>query len=279
MLRTRFAPSPTGELHLGHVAHLLILESMAHRHQAEIVVRMEDHDRLRCRREFETSILSDLQWLGCNFRVDTLRPLQGRPPSPWRQSDHPERYQQALERLQEVARVYACTCTRSDLEPADGSGDRRHRDCCRQKNHPLATTSALRVELPDEWVSWEELGQGLQTENPWLRHGDTLLRNRRGEWSYQFCVVVDDIHDGVNLVVRGADLLSSTGRQVLLSRLLGAEQVPRYSHHPLLQGDAGGKLSKRRGSESLTALRRQGLSAAAVRALAGAQLARLGVVL
>ncbi len=265
---TRCAPSPTGLLHVGHVAHAEWVWGLAEAVGARIVLRMEDHDRSRCRPEYEAAILADLAWTGFAVTPEALGALAQRP-SPVRQSDHPERYAAAIERLRTVARIYPCRCTRAAMGPPDAHGERRHDDGCRRSAWEASAEAALRVELPDTAVTWQDLTHGPQREYPWRQVGDTLLRDAMGQWSYQFCVVVDDLHDGVNLVIRGDDLRASTGRQVLLGQLLGRTTPVVVQHHPLVYGPDGQKLSKRDRSETVQSLRERGLSAAEVRGRRG----------
>ncbi len=263
---TRFAPSPTGPLHLGHLWHAQWVWGIADAIGARVLLRMEDHDRGRCRAEYEDRILADLDWLG--LVPDAIsRASLAASPSAFRQSDHPERYAEALRQIRETAEVYPCHCTRSMMAPPDADGERRHDDACRTRGGP-DTEAALRVALPDRAVHWTDLRTGDACENPWRRHGDPSLRDARGQWSYQWCVVVDDLHDGVNLVVRGEDIRASTARQVLLRNLLGGGASPMYCHHSLLLGPDRQKLSKRIGSASLAGMRATGRSAAEVHSLA-----------
>ena len=266
--RTRFAPSPTGLLHLGHVAHAGWLWEVAGALGLEVVIRMEDHDRSRCRPAFESGILAELAWLGFHPEPRSLASLQGPPPSPWRQSDHPARYQVAFDRLEREGRLYGCTCTRGDLPPPGPDGERRYPGTCRGQPIDGPGRRVVRVELPDEVVTFDDLLLGPQRQHPAVEHGDPVIRDAAGQWTYQFAVVVDDLHDRIGLIVRGEDLLTSTGRQVLLGRLLGRAAPAAVLHHPLLYGADGRKLSKRDGSESVSAMRAAGMTAEEVLALA-----------
>lgn len=259
---TRFAPSPTGELHLGHVLHAIWVWGTARLFEARVVVRMEDHDRTRCRPEYEAGILTDLRWLG--FLPDeeeagtaALIPVE-------RQSENPARYQAARERLASVTDLYACTCTRSALEPPGPDGERRYPGTCRGKGPTAATPHVLRVRLPDEAVSVLDLRLGMLRQHPQRDQGDVVIRDAQGQWTYQLCVVADDLAHDVNLIVRGEDLRASTGRQALLGRLLGRREPFVTVHHPLLYAPDGRKLSKRDRSETVRARREAGQSAGAV---------------
>lgn len=242
---TRFAPSPTGPLHQGHLLHIEWLRAAAAITGARILVRMEDHDRSRCRPEFERSILADL--VGSTLPVDqaSLASLLGPPPSPFRQSDNPARYQAAFNQLRDLGLLYGCTCTRGDLGPADEFGERHYPGTCRGQPIDREGRHVVRVMLPDQPTAVEDLLLGTIQQHPLRDHGDPVIRDALGQWTYQLCVVVDDIEQGVNLIVRGSDLLTSTGRQVLLRRLLGDEREFVTLHHPLLLDALGRKVSKR----------------------------------
>jgi glutamyl-tRNA synthetase/glutamyl-Q tRNA(Asp) synthetase len=256
--RTRFAPSPTGELHLGHVAHMGWLAAIARVTGATVLVRMEDHDRTRCRPEFERTILDDLDWLGFGFDQASRASLQG-PESPWRQSDHPERYQAAFDMLRREGLLYGCTCTRGDLPPPDDDGERRYPGTCRGSPVERDGRHVVRVRLPDDATVLHDLNLGPLRQHPAAERGDPVIRDALGQWTYQFAVVVDDLHDRVNLIVRGDDIRSSTGQQWLLARMLGRREPFVTVHHPLLLDENGRKLSKRDGATSLRSMRERGM--------------------
>ncbi len=257
---TRFAPSPTGELHLGHLAHMLWVWAVARAVGATIIVRMEDHDLTRSDPAFEQAILRDMDWLG--FDADGVsRHSLDRHPSSYRQSDTPELYDAAFEHLTRAAPAYGCSCTRGDLEPPDDAGERRYPGTCRGQPVTRPGRHVVRVELPDQPLPFDDLRLGPQLQHPARSHGDPVIRDALGQWTYQFCVVVDDIRHGVNLVVRGEDLLASTGRQLQLAALLGRTTPPLTLHHPLLTAPDGRKLSKRDRSETVRAMREGGLTA------------------
>jgi glutamyl/glutaminyl-tRNA synthetase len=248
---TRFAPSPTGELHLGHVVHLAWLDAIARATGARVLVRIEDHDRTRCTPARERQILADLAWLGFAFDAASLASLHAPPPSPFRQSDQPGRYASAFDRLAAAGLLYGCTCTRSDLPPPDDAGERRYPGTCRGQPVERDGRHVVRVVLPDEVTVTHDLLHGTLRQHPAAQHGDPVIRDALGQWTYLLSVVVDDLVQGVNLVIRGDDLLPSTGRQALLARLLGRELPVVTAHHPLLHDGAGRKLSKRAGSASI----------------------------
>ena len=259
---TRFAPSPTGRLHLGHVANAVWTWGIARALGAEIVLRMEDHDRGRCRPEYETAILEDLAWLGLHADRGEAELCAGGP-CPYRQSDNTPRYEAALERLMAGGRVYGCGCSRKDIAARmvrpDTDDENPYDAYCRVLNLSVRPEQGVRVALPNEEIAFDDLNLGMQRQHPARQCGDLLLRERNGYWTYQFCVCVDDLAQGVNLIIRGHDILSSTGRQIALLCLLG-EAAPRYLHHPLIYAPDGRKLSKREAAQGMHELREAGKS-------------------
>jgi len=191
--------------------------------------------------------------------------------SPYRQSDNETRYQEAVGRLEAGgARLYWCDCSRRTVtealgEDAPGAGEElRYPGTCRTKGLAQGPGRSLRLVLPEDDVAFEDLRLGALVQTPARQCGDLLLRDSTGNWTYQFCVVVDDIEHGIDLIVRGEDLLGSTGRQCLLRRLLGRDDHPLVVHHPLLLGRTGAKLSKQDGASGIAELRTAGLSPEAV---------------
>ena len=251
-MRTRFAPAPTGHLHIGHVVNALHVWGTARREGGRVLLRIEDHDRQRSRPEFEASILEDLAWLG--FRPD--EPMV-------RQSDREEIYASALQRLREQGLVYACECSRRVLaDPAQpfraAEGERRYAGTCADKHLHESPGRALRVRLGPDEICVDDLMQGPQVQRPYEQCGDLLVRDRLGFWTYQFAVTVDDMEQRITHVIRGMDLLASTGRQIQLAHLLGRETPPRFLHHPLVMKSASQKLSKADGDTSIRAMRAAG---------------------
>jgi glutamyl-tRNA synthetase/glutamyl-Q tRNA(Asp) synthetase len=217
----------------------------------EVIVRLEDHDRGRFRPEFEGSILADLDWLG----------LRGDLPAPSRQSDHPSRYEEAAWRLTDSGRTFHCDCSRKSLAEAQDptEGETLHYPgTCRDRRLTDGVGRALRVRIESGEEPFEDLRLGPQVQEPASQVGDFVLRDGRGQWTYQHCVVVDDLVEEITLVIRGEDILESTGRQLRLARLLGRATPPRYLHHPLVTDASGRKLSKKEFAKSLGDLRREG---------------------
>lgn len=266
---TRFAPSPTGWLHLGHVANAVWTWRTAERLGASVILRMEDHDRTRCRPEYERQIYDDLDWLGLAPTPDSLASLRSGRPSPYRQSDSTAEYDHALAALAARGLVYGCDCSRSRIARELGDGlvegrELRYPGTCRDRGLVPGPGIGARVRLPDDEVAFTDLRLGPQAQQPRSQCGDLLARDRQGQWTYQFTVVVDDIRHGITHVVRGEDLLESTGRQIALARLLGRDQGPDFLHHPIIPGPTGAKLGKRDAALSLAAMRARGMPAVAV---------------
>ena len=248
---TRFAPAPTGHLHLGHVVNALHVWGAAHDRDGQVLLRIEDHDRQRSRPEYEASILEDLAWLGFTHDGDIVR-----------QRERDAIYRQALQPLIDRELVFACSCSRADIQSDVYPGT------CREKDIPLADGVGWRVRMdPGVERFFDEL-LGPQEQDPSRQSGDVLVRDRHGNWTYQFAVTVDDHLQRVTDVIRGVDLLDSTGRQLRLARLIGRANPPRFWHHPLVMKSPTQKLSKSDGDTGVRDLRAQGLTAAQVLARA-----------
>ena len=244
---TRFAPSPTGYLHLGHVVNAIYVWGIAGARGARVILRIEDHDGIRSRPEFDAAILEDLAWLG--FAPGGLKA------SGYRQSDQRDVYERALAELRRTHHVYACDCSRKEI------GGERYPGTCRDRRLPETAGRGLRVELAPGVERFVDGLLGPQEQSPADQCGDLLLRDRDGHWTYQFSVTVDDDRDGVTLVIRGSDLLSSTGRQMQLARMLGRAQPPEFLHHPILLNASGEKMSKSSGDTGVRELRAAGVPA------------------
>jgi glutamyl-tRNA synthetase/glutamyl-Q tRNA(Asp) synthetase len=260
-MRTRFAPAPTGYLHLGHVANAIAVWGMARARRAEVLLRIEDHDRQRCRAEYEAALLEDLEWLGL---VPDLPPIATfrAGASPYRQSDCGAVYAAAVDRLRERGHaVYACDCSRkTDASPSDGAPVRTYSGRCRERGLAPGPGRGLRVRVAPGEEGFTDLRLGACRQEPATQCGDLLLQDRMGNWTYQFCVVVDDTRQDIDLIVRGEDLLDSTGRQLRLARMLGRAELPAFLHHPLLHKPSGAKLSKADGDTGIRELRRGGMT-------------------
>ena len=260
MLKTRFAPSLTGYLHLGHVLHMIYVWGNARAHGGKVLSRIEDHDLERNRPEYESAILADMQWLG--FVPDLGISATAAPrPSLYRQSDCTSYYEESLNVLIEKGRVYGCECSRKEIlaQQTEEKSELFYSGTCAEKNLPLEGNT-VRFRVPPEEIAFHDLALGDCRQTPAIQCGDFSLRARTGQWSYQFCCVCDDIRQGITLVVRGEDILPSTARQIMLFNALNHEP-PRYFHHGLLCDPNGHKLSKRQHSESVALLRESGISA------------------
>jgi glutamyl/glutaminyl-tRNA synthetase len=258
---TRFAPAPTGWLHLGHVLNAEYVWGVARALGGRVLLRIEDHDRFRARPEFESGILDDLDWL--RFAADvhpTSEFRAGR--CAGRQSDRELVYRAALDILDAQGLVYACDCSRSAIaagtaDPA--GGELRYGGRCRDRHLPFVA-HGLRVRLEPGAESFDDARLGPRSQDPSEQCGDLLIRDRHGNWTYQFAVTVDDWQQGIDLVIRGMDLLESTGRQIRLARLLGRTTPPMYLHHPLIMKSPDQKLSKSDRDTGVRDLRVQGWS-------------------
>lgn len=257
---SRFAPAPTGFLHLGHVVNAIYVWGVMRSLGGQVLLRIEDHDRTRCRPEYERAILNDLDWLGFvpddpstgAFRAGRCR---------GRQSDRSEVYESALERLRSRGLIYACQCSRSDVvSAAPTGGELRYPGICATKRLDERPGLGLRVRLEPSVERFNDLRHGPQEQRPSDQCGDLLLRDREGQWTYQFAVTVDDHAEGVTHVIRGDDLLVSTGRQIQLARLLGRSDPPQFLHHPLVMKTPTQKVSKADNDTSVRELRAAGLT-------------------
>jgi glutamyl-tRNA synthetase/glutamyl-Q tRNA(Asp) synthetase len=259
---TRFPPTPTGYLHLGHAANAVFVWGVARALGGRVLLRLEDHDRGRCQRVYETALLEDLEWLG-------LEPDEGTPtelragPSGFRQSDCAEVYERALARLASRQPVYGCGCSQRSLAPEADVTDGvevPYPGRCRNRGLPLGPGRGVRVPLGPGTERFEDGLLGWQEQEPETQCGDLLLRDRLGDRTYQFAVTEDDQRHGVDLVVRGADLLGPTGRQIRLARLLGRTEPPVFLHHSLAVKPSGEKLSKSSRDRGIRELRAGGRS-------------------
>lgn len=253
----RFAPSPSGRIHLGNMFCSLIAWLSVRQKGGKVVLRIEDLDTARCPRHYSLQMEKDLCWLGLNWDIG---PGCGGPDEPYYQSERTELYRQAKERLEEMGLVYPCFCTRGELHAASAphrsDGQVLYAGTCRNLTAEQVAerqkhrAPALRLRVPDEDWSFVDGHMGAYRENLERDCGDFLLRRSDGMFAYQLAVVVDDAAMGVTEVVRGADLLDSTPRQMYLYHLLGL-QAPAFYHVPLLLTSDGRRLSKRNADAGL----------------------------
>ena len=257
----RFAPSPSGRMHLGNLFCALLSWLSVKSRGGRWILRIEDLDTARCRPDYARQVEEDLRWLGLPWDEGGST---GGPDAPYFQSQRTALYESALARLQGMGLVYPCFCTRAQLHAASAphreDGLTVYPGTCRDlppeeiaARMAAGRRPALRLRVPEKTVSFRDGHLGEVTEYLPTDCGDFLLRRSDGLFAYQLAVVVDDAAMGVTEVVRGADLLSSTPRQLLLYELLSLP-APRFRHFPLLLSPDGRRLSKRDGDLGLAAL-------------------------
>lgn len=276
LTRTRFAPSPTGLLHLGHAFAALTAARLAD--PGQFLLRIEDIDRERCRPDYETAILEDLRWLGLDWPEPVLR-----------QSQRMAAYAGALDRLAGLGLLYPCRCRRGDIRaalsapqegaPVAGPDGLVYPGTCRGRSMAeagpqdairLDAARALAIAGP---LAFDERGtrpgrQALAPEAFLAGIGDVILARRGMGTSYHLAVVVDDAAQGITLVTRGEDLFEASWIHVLLQKLLD-HQTPTYWHHAIIRDESGRRLAKRDDARSLRELRAGGAAPAAIRQLVG----------
>jgi glutamyl-tRNA synthetase len=266
--RGRFAPSPTGDLHLGSAATALVAWCAARAAGGRLVLRVEDIDRPRVVPGAEARQLEDLRWLGLDWDEG---PDVGGPHAPYRQSDRAERYEAALARLAARDLLYHCDCSRAEIAavasaPHPGDEGPRYPGTCRRyglERRAWRRPPAVRLRVPDGRLAVADAFQGPIVQDVAAEVGDFVLKRGDGVYAYQLACVVDDLAMGITQVVRGADLLGSTPRQVLLAELLG-EAAPAFAHVPLVVCANGARLAKRAAGVTLRDRRAAGQSPAAV---------------
>lgn len=250
-MKGRFAPSPTGRMHLGNVYSALLSWLSAKARGGEWLLRIEDIDPQRSKREFAEWIMEDLQWLGLEWDE-----------GPYYQSERGEVYEHYLDLLKKKGLVYPCYCTRADIlatqAPHESDGRVVYKGTCRELARQGIVrengAAALRLMVEDRMVAIEDGHYGVQSVNLAKQCGDFIVRRKDGAWAYQLAVVVDDALMGITEVVRGRDLLLSSPQQAYTAQLLGFD-VPSFCHLPLLCNEAGQRLSKRDRSMDMSVLR------------------------
>lgn len=262
MKRIRFAPSPTGLLHLGNAYSALMCEAWAKQHQAQLLLRIEDIDFTRCRSHFSQQLQEDLAWLGVKFDGQVVYQMQ-----------RYTYYEQALQQLKDMDVLYPCFCTRSEIEAAPRASDIISRfDAYPQICRDLTSKQReVRLQQAHAWrLDMQKAIQLLGTSLHWLNQhgeqrcfelenvGDVIVGRKDIHYSYHLCVVVDDALQGITHVIRGMDLLSSTPVHRVLQGLLHLPH-PVYFHHPMIVDEQGQRLAKAKASQSLQSLRKLGM--------------------
>lgn len=276
---TRFAPSPTGLLHLGHAFSALTAWEAAKAAGGQFLLRIEDTDRTRARPEYEAAIFEDLTWLGLTW-----------PEPVWRQSERVGVYSGALERLGELGLTYPCGCTRADIRaalsaPQEGSNNTVYPGTCRGRSmSECVPGDAIRLDLGralsllrDQPLTWRETGaahagtHALDEEAMQSGIGDVVLgRKDIGAAAYHLSVVIDDAAQGITHVIRGEDLLEATPIHRLLQALLDLP-VPVWHHHTLIRDEAGKRLAKRDDACAIRTYREAGRTPEEVREMVGVE--------
>jgi glutamyl-tRNA synthetase len=273
-VRGRYAPSPTGDLHLGNLRTALLAWLFARSADGQFVLRIEDLDSPRVRLGATQRMINDLRWLGLDW--DEGPDCDG-PYAPYTQSERLEIYQHYLQRLQEAELLYPCYCSRAEIAhaasaPQQGVGDgSRYPGTCRQltqvqrrRHEANGRRPSLRLHVDDERIiSFTDLIAGSICQHVQQEVGDFIIRRSDGIFGYQFTVVVDDGLMCINQIMRGADLLHSTARQILLFETLGFP-IPTFAHAPLLLDEEGKRLSKRTQSMGLEPIRKANMTPADV---------------
>ncbi len=285
-MRTRFAPSPTGPLHLGHAYSAILAHDMARAAGGQFLLRIEDIDRQRSKPEWESQLIDDLTWLGLTWDAP-----------PQRQSQHLPAYRTALQSLWSLGLLYPCTCSRRDIAeaanapqegaaPVFGPDGLVYPGTCRPnpapRSGPPPFGSALRLNmrmalehlgsrLPDHFI---ETGQGSPQHGPVHRDqlvsqvGDIVVSRKDFDGSYHLCVVLDDAAQNITDVIRGQDLFDATQIHVVLQALLGLP-TPRYHHHHLIRDDQGQRLAKRDNARAIARYRADGATPQDIRQMIG----------
>lgn len=253
MVIGRFAPSPSGRMHLGNVFSALLAWLSVRSSGGRMLLRIEDLDPERCRVEYADQLKRDLDWLGLDWDAE-------QPP----QSTRTDAYREAFERLERLGLVYPCYCSRAQLHTASAphasDGNVIYSGTCRSLSEAQRAAQtrvpAWRIRVAETNIALTDGIQGIYTQALAEQCGDFILRRSDGVYAYQLAVVIDDAAGGVTQVVRGRDLLSSTPRQMWLQTLLGLPS-PEYYHVPLLTAPDGRRLSKRERDLDLAALRQR----------------------
>jgi len=253
MIRSRIAPTPSGYLHIGNVVNFAITWLWVRQNKGSLRLRIDDLDTQRAKPEYIEDIFNTLKWLGLNWDEGPQSPDEQE--LKYSQQRRKARYDEWIEKLVETKRVFACTCSRKQLEELQACN-------CRDKNLSLSTPdAALRIYTPvDTIVTIDDINRGKIEVNLNNEMRDFVIRRRDGIAAYQVASLVDDIDFNINTIIRGEDLISSTAAQLYLSGLLNQTVFSEttFYHHPLLKNELGQKLSKSSGSTSIKFWRENG---------------------
>lgn len=243
----RFAPSPTGRMHLGNVFSALLSWLSARSQGGRWLLRIEDIDRERSQQAYADLLMDDLQWLGLTWDGE-----------PVYQSQRSDIYEHYFALLKKQGLTYPCYCTRNDIlatqAPHESDGRVVYKGTCRHLSPREGVAAATRLMVPERNISFTDGHYGQQSVSLSRQVGDFIIRRKDGAWAYQLVVVIDDALMGVNEIVRGRDLLLSSPQQMYIAELLGFG-MPRFTHLPLLCNEAGQRLSKRDQSMDMASLR------------------------
>lgn len=265
--RGRFAPSPSGQMHLGNAWTALLAWLQVRSLQGSMVLRIEDLDPERSKQCHINGILADLRWLGLDWDEG---PDCGGPFAPYCQDARRSLYEHALHVLEKMGLLYPCYCSRNELRsvaraPHAGDFISGYSGTCRKLTYweqaarrQAGRLASMRLKVPDICIKYNDLCCGLFQQDIARTVGDFIVRRADGVHAYQLAVVIDDAAMQISHVLRGADLLDSTPRQLLLYQLLN-QSAPCFAHVPLLVGEDGQRLSKRNGDLSIAALRTRGI--------------------
>lgn len=253
MIRSRIAPTPSGYLHIGNALNFVLAYALVHRAGGSLRLRIDDIDAPRARPEYIADIFQTLEWMGIAWQEGPHSPEEHQ--ASFSQSLRAARYQQLIDQLAATGMTYACTCSRREQDTCQ----------CREKRLPLDTPdTAIRITTPHEPIIIADRQMGTCHISLADHMRDFVIRRRDGIVAYQVASLADDIDYGVDLIVRGEDLLPSTAAQLYLASSLGEEHFTRttFYHHALLTDEHGHKLSKSEGSLSLRSMRTNGMTAA-----------------
>lgn len=264
MLRFRLAPTPSGYLHAGNAYSFLFTDRLARRFDGRVLLRIDDLDAERKRAEYVADIFDSLRWLGIDWAEGPRDAADFE--ENWSQRHRMHRYDALLARLRAGGHLFACDCSRTRLQHTGAGGV--YPGFCLEKNLPLdAPDVAWRIRVPEaQTVAYIDEILGPQTSALGLDLGCFVVRRRDGLPAYQIASLADDLHFGVNAIVRGEDLLGSTAAQLFLAEILGEKSFceNKFWHHPLLRDAEGHKLSKSDGADALRAMRLAGNTADAL---------------